>query len=162
MTFRNLILFATIAFSLSLPAETKPSKVPHELTRFYESLERRFKDLEEGLTMNQKENSISDRFLKSVFLHFNENRELEGKKDLSELSLSPELKSKLISLIENTSDSKTKLSKNEITFNDISKILSDKSEYLTDKEKRTLAAILLVHLQKSLPMKPMIIMRSRA
>ncbi|MCX6102766.1 MAG: hypothetical protein NT000_05820, partial [Proteobacteria bacterium] len=69
MTFRNLILFATIAFSLSLPAET--SQVPHQLATFYESLERRFKDLEEGLTMNQKENSISDRFLKSVFLHFN-------------------------------------------------------------------------------------------
>jgi len=150
MTFRNLILVATIAFSLSLPAETKPSKVPHQLAAFYESLERRFKDLEEGLTMNQKENSISDRFLKSVFLHFNKNRELEGKKDLSELSLSPELKSKLISLIENTSDSKTKLNKNEITFDDISKILSDKSEHLTDKEKRTLAAILLVHLQKKL------------
>lgn len=150
MTSLNLILFASIAFSLSLTAETETPKAPHELVPFYQSLESRFKDLEEGLSLNQKENSISDRFLKAVFLHFNKNKELEGKKYLTELSLSSELKTKLISLIGNTSDSKTKLNQSEITFNDISIILSDKSENLTDKEKRTLAAILLVHLQKQL------------
>lgn len=155
MLYRFLILvFGLAAITPGLKAETSTPQVLHELKEFYETLGKRFKNLEEKIADPKQEVSIATRFLQTTFSHFRE-QELKGNLIFKTLDLAPELKAKLVSLLNkknknNSSDkvSAEKESQEGFTFENLDLIMKESLSQLKDEEKVQLAALLLVDLEK--------------
>lgn len=143
MRSRAIFLVGMFFLSLSSLGQTPP-KIPNELRDFYEKLDHRFKDLEDGLTNSILESSMDSKFLKAIFNHFKKNELGKTNQDFTILDSAPELKSKLLSLVKN----KEKTATQNLTIEQLEQILNESIHKLSQEERVELASLILVQLEK--------------
>jgi len=143
MFFRVIFLLGISFVSLGSFAQNT-QKIPNELREFYDKLNNNFKTLEEGITNSVLEASMDTKFLKAVLNHFQKYEFGKKNQVLTILDMTPELKSKLLSLVKN----KEQISDQNLTIEQLEQILNESAGKLTQEEKIKLASLILVQLEK--------------